>query len=677
MAPNAANTNKSGVGGSDADFDDDKEVELAPGKRTLTDDPSNGRPNSPVAPGKRTKTHHRKHKNKPGDKDKKPDDKDKKPGGAPPKTGVTAKQAAAKDSTPGKAGAGGGGGGGGGGAAAGGGRGGAGFSGGGVLDGKPLKAQLTQFATGVTASAATIKSAPGADGKPKEDSEEDHARKVTDDDDGVDGIGDMIGDLGAFDDLCHACNDEDQGKQQAALAAIRPSKAFHNLTMMWQGALDGGQDSPKMQQCFESQFTRRGFWGTTQQAYGLVRDDAKARAKEDAAAAAAKKKAKDAANAKKATAIDAKADGKTEAGKGNPGAINGGAAGQGGGAGVDAVVAATPAAMPALMQMAAIKDGDVMSLMTSKSSYEGLSEKAKEEGGDMSRFSQIMGQLKRGGGGFLEGFKDTAMWGTIAHGGDMLVGKALGKNIPLVGPIIMLALDPPWKGSYWTGVADSAGKGWGSLKSAFDFGAFSSCHSAGDVVGTVFAKFADLFTGFYQLLGMINRLIGTLSALCLVLGMVLIGVGLALAWLGIGAGLMAVGGWLVEAGEVLGDIALALMPVCLALSAIALVCRTAAAFMVPADIYAEQLAQDGEAAGSVRQPSRPARRSRYGARDRRGDADPRETAEQTGGRAGWWRECRCSRCGEGRRSSEDGEHRSRSGRREADGDRDARCRAES
>src|SRR3569623_816350 len=564
---------------------------LAPGKRPLTT-PSRG--NSADTPGKRS-----------GTQDLKPGSPEERGGRAPKGSAkVNAPAAGGGGGAGGKVAAGGaktGGGGGGGGAA--------GFSAGGGVLGDGIKAQLTSFSASVKGNADSVQQPPGTGGNPKKDSEEDHAKKVSQYEDGVDGIADMIGDLDAFDDLCGAFggtfSDPDPGAQQTALGKIRGSKPFHNLAQMWQGALDGGPDSEKMQQVFERQFTGRGFFGSTEKAYALVRDDAKRQTKEDAAAAAAKQKAKAAKAKAEKDAQDSadKAAGKTNAAAGAGKAINGGAGAAGNVAGLNAVVTADMAPMPAFTEFSKVTDADFSHMMAAADTHAGLYSENQKEGQFARRNDQILEQLKEAGGGFKEGILDTAKWGIVAHFGDKLAGgaaeKLLGEKVPIVGPIIMLAMDPPWKGSYWTGknsVTDKFSKGAHDFANAFNMDAFKSCHSAGDVVGVLCAKLADLFSGFQEILSVISRLVNTLSALSLILGAVLIGVGCALAWLGIGAGLIAAGGWLVEAGEVLGDIGLALMPVCLALSAIALVFRTAAAYMVPADVYAEQLAAEGGAA---------------------------------------------------------------------------------
>ena len=318
---------------------------LAPGKRPLTTPSRGGATNTP---GKRS-----------GTQDLKP--------GSPEERGGRAQKGGAKTKPTGGGGAGAGGtvtaGGAKGGGGGGGGGGAAGFSGGGGVLGDAIKAQLAAFQGTVKGNAETVQQPAGTDGKPKKESEEDHAKKVEQYEDGVDGIADMIGDLDAFDDLCGAFStfgDGDKGKQQEALGRIRTSKPFHNLAQMWQGALDGGPDAPKMMAVFERQFTARGFWGTTMQAYALVRDDAKRQAKEDADAAAAKKKAKDAkAKAdKEAQEAADKAAGKANAGKGDGKGIDGGAGGAGGASGLNAVVSADMAPMPAFAQLSKVTDAD-------------------------------------------------------------------------------------------------------------------------------------------------------------------------------------------------------------------------------------------------------------------------------------------------------------------------------
>jgi hypothetical protein len=488
----------------------------------------------------------------------------------------------------------------------GGGGGGGGFAAAGI-DAKPLKTQLAAFNQGITANSNTVTTPPGADGKPKKDSTEDHAKKVSQYDDGIDGIAGMIGDLDAFDELCKSLGgmrimgsgDRDPAKQAEALGQIRVSSAFKQLVKMWQGALDGGTDSPAMQAAFDREFDSRGFFGSTQDAYSLVRTEAKAQAKRDADEEAKKKKAEEAANKQTAAQAAAKA-GKTEAGKPNAAGSDPGAAGAAGASGVNAVVAPTAVPIADFDKLKGVTDGQFSELLASADHHAGLFQGSKQEGAESRRTEQIVGQLGLGGGAFVKGAAMTALWGTLAHAGERVAGpaieKMLGQKAPIIGPIIMLATDSPFSANYWHEVGDGFGHGGKDLwRAATDWSAFKSCHSKGDYVGVICAKFADLFQGLYEVINTLNTLLGTLSALCLILGAVLIGVGIALCWLGIGEVLMAAGGWLVEAGEALGDLSLALMPVCLALSAIALVFRTAAAFLVPADVYADQLAEEGDA----------------------------------------------------------------------------------
>ena len=517
-------------------------------------------------------------------------------GGRPAKgAGATAKGIAGKGGgTPAVAG------GKGGGAAGGGAAGAADFNAGGDLKGAPLKAQLTAANQAISGETSTAVPPAGVHGDPKKESEEDHGKKVSQYRDGIDGIADMIGNLDGFDELCSACGMlGDASKKGTALASVKASKPFHQLAQMWQGAKDGGQDAPAMMAAFEQEFARHGFWGSTQEAYQLVRDAAKAQAAEDSRAAAAKKKAQEAQAKKDAKAADGKDGGKANAGKPTAPGADGGAAGAGGASGVNAVVQPQAAAMPAFQQLKGVKDADFKHVMDAADHHAGLAQTVPTMGAQSTRTGQIWDQLKRSGSGFEETFVDTLKMGVIAHAGDKLlaggVEKLIGEKVPVVGPLLQLAVDRPWEGKYWSDTGDGFAAGWKSAKSAFNFDAFKG-RSGLDFVGVLCAKLADLFTMFNQWLSVINKLVSTLSAVCLILGAVLIGVGIALCWLGVGEALMVAGGWLVEAGEVLSDIALALIPITLALSAIALVFRTAAAFLVPADVYAEQLAQEGEAA---------------------------------------------------------------------------------
>lgn len=487
--------------------------------------------------------------------------------------------------------------------AGGGGGAGPGFGAGGGLQGDAIKAQLTQFSAVLKSQSEAVQQPAGTGGAPKKDSAEDHAKKVEQYEDGIDGIADQIGDLDGFDTLCAGYSDwgEDKDKQQQGLREVQSSKAFHRLSQMWQGALDGGEDSARMQAAFDREFTSRGFFGSTQRAYAVVCNAAKVQAKDDAEAAAAKKKAKEAKDKSGKDAADATKAAGAKAGEGKGTAIDGGAGGAGSGGGLNAQVAPEMPPIAGFTELSRVTDADFGKLMASADVHAGLNSENKNQGELSRRNDQILDQLKLAGSGFKKGFVDTAKWGIVAHFGDKLVGgaaeKLLGEKVPIVGPLIMIAMDPPWKGEYWKGVGTGLGKGGHDFASAFSLDAWKNVHGVKDFVGVLCAKLADLFSGFYEILSVISKLVNTLSAVCMILGAILIAIGCALFIFG-GGTLIAAGGWLVEAGEVLGDIGLALMPICLALSGIALLFRTIAAYTVPSEVYAEQLAAEGQAANT-------------------------------------------------------------------------------
>jgi hypothetical protein len=490
-----------------------------------------------------------------------------------------------------------------------GGKGGGKASGGGMTGGggggsgaEALKGRVTAYQDSFGQTASALPKVERPAGTPDATGSEDHGKKVEQYEDGVDGIADQIGDLDAFDALCDACDDKDTSAQRAALSSMRSTKGFKQLSQMWQGAKDGGDDRGAMEKAFDNQFDGRGFWGSTEDAFDLVCREAKAAAKENAEAAEAKRKKKQADAEKRAAERAAgNAPGKTQAATG---AGTGGKAGQVGGAAsanLDTVVAEHAEEIPSFTRLSSVTDIDFDTVAESAGHFDGLSKEFQHDSLWSGRTEQIFGTMfKEGGGAFLEGFKESAMWGTIATFGDRLLGgvveKALGEKIPIIGPIIALATDNPFSAKYWEGVGTGFTDGWHHFESAFDWSAFEKCGSVTDYLGVVLAKFADLFGGLYDVMNQITRLIGTLSAVCLLGGAVLIAIGLALVWFfGVGAPLIAAGGWLVDAGMILGDIALVLTPIVLALSALAMVFRTAAAFLVPADLYAEQLAGVGSA----------------------------------------------------------------------------------
>ncbi|RME23626.1 MAG: hypothetical protein D6798_13145, partial [Deltaproteobacteria bacterium] len=264
---------------------------------------------------------------------------------------------------------------------------------------------------------------------------------------------------------------------------------------------------------------------------------------------------------------------------------------------LQAVVPEQAPPIPGMDALMAVSDEDLARIGESITAYDGLATQYETDGG---RFPQVMEALAAGGPVFLKTAGETAAIALIANFGDKalggIIGKAGGATVPIVGPAIMLIMDPPWTAEYWDTMGTGIVEGWDSMKSAFDFSAFERADSFTDYVGLICARLADFMSAIGSWLHELNRILNTVSALAMLLGGVLLGLGLALLWLaGVGAPLVAAGGWLIDAGMVLGEIGLALLSISVAATALSLVFRTAAAFMVPAEAYAEQLGEVHEA----------------------------------------------------------------------------------
>jgi hypothetical protein len=454
--------------------------------------------------------------------------------------------------------------------------------------------------------------------------------------DGVDGIADQIGDLDAFDDLCDAADEAsgaksaEEGESKAAgsgkvdttgpLARVKASKPYAELCKMWQGAKEGGEDSDSMKAKFENEFDGRGFWGSTEKAFDIVSSNAKRDAKPEAAAEEGKKNA-EAAKAKlgdtKENATGDKAGAKTKAGEGGSG-ITAGAAGGDYSKFLGSSVEDEVPKIGSFETMTSVDD-DMMATLTGKvDEYNGFAVSA--QGPDASgRTDQILGTLWTNfsanfASSFTDQFIDTMVWDTLGKGGDKLLelatkGKVGGAAAPMIGPLIGLGKEV-W--SAWdkdgfhadkfllsTTGAGKVGDGLSSIgKMSETLGGLSKCNGATDVIGVLFAAGADFFQGLRDLADGLASLAGTLSALCYIVGGVLILVGIATAWLGWGIGLITAGNWLVNAGGILARINTALGLLVIFLSGITTLFRTIAAFMVPAELYQDQLVGVGTAANN-------------------------------------------------------------------------------
>ncbi|HMV66502.1 MAG TPA: DUF4157 domain-containing protein [Myxococcota bacterium] len=473
------------------------------------------------------------------------------------------------------------------------------------VSGAPLKEQLAAYHGLVDGTRQSLQSpgpppAGGADPNAKEDS----GKKLSRYRDGVDGIADMIGDLNAFDDLCSAVGD---GEPTApALNRVRASEPYRQLCEMWQGALDGGAVRDQMITAFEKEFHNRGFWGSTERAFDLVRDSCKADAKRKKDADEALKKKQEAEAAKEKIGDPEQVNnttGKDQKGKGGDAAPK-----------VDpkleqylaASVEPIAPKIPTFDDLKKVSDEQLSAIAFERNHQIGLANEVASGGLPGDRTTAVLGTLASSfTGNFVKGFTDqfldTLVLDTIGSQADKLLTTASKGMIrtPMIGPMIGLLQNKPWSGEFWSKQGTDLSKGWNKLTDIDDtLAKLSKAKTTGDKVGIYCDALADLFGGLANILSVAQSIIGTLSAVCYVVGGIFIIVGIALAWLGWGIGLINIGGWLVRAGGILARINTVLGSVVLILSLLETVFRTAAAFLVPADMLAENLAGVGDAAGN-------------------------------------------------------------------------------
>ncbi len=436
---------------------------------------------------------------------------------------------------------------------------------------------------------------------------ENHEKKVADYRRGVDGVAEMISEVDGFDDLCDSqgvtlIGDPPDAGQ--ALRKVKQSEPYTQLCEMYQGAKDGGADSETLIGIFNDEMSGRGFWESTKTAFAMIRDEARKDAKPSAEAQKGKGDL---------TTADANKDNPTENnGKGDGKGGGGGTAKTGnapGGAGGDlAALMAQPVdkampATPAFDALNEVTDDSLARVVYERNHQKGLGQELAATGLGTSRGGQIWDTFSDNffgsfGKSFTEQFQDTLILDTLGAGADKLLTLATKGTFktPFIGPMIGLIQSQPWKADFWTnaeggGVLDKFGSGGKSMASAgSNFLAAFQQGNFKDGVGVFCAALADFFSGLRDILDACATLIGTLSALCYVIGGILILAGLALCWFfGVGAPLITAGGWLVKAGGVLARINTVLGLIVIALSTLATIFRVAAAFLVPADMYAAQL----------------------------------------------------------------------------------------
>lgn len=428
---------------------------------------------------------------------------------------------------------------------------------------------------------------------------QDRESKVSQYEDGVDGIADLIGDLDAFDALCEAIDDEED--TAGPLGQVKSSDHYRQLCRMWQGAKEGGEDAGRMQGIFNNEFNGRGFWGETEAAFDMVCSNAKADAAPEPTAEAARGEitAAEEAVTENTAAMD---EAGIDAGGGNgpvqaPAPVDPRLA-----AFLGATVPEQAPRIPSFDQMSQITDAQFDAVSTQAAHHNSFSERAAsgEFGSRTEQIFETLGENLLGGAvrGGTDQLVDSLLWDNIGFLGDQGLKLATGGRLatPMVGALIGLAQNPPWTAAAWGGEQfGSSFESFGRLDDTL--AQFANAEDVGDYVGIFCAALADFFGGLRDLLDALATICGTLSALCYVVGGVLILVGIALLWLaGIGAPLVTAGGWLTRAGSILGRINTALAGVVIVLGLVTTFFRTIAAFLVPASMYAGQLTGVGQAA---------------------------------------------------------------------------------
>lgn len=431
---------------------------------------------------------------------------------------------------------------------------------------------------------------------------EDRERKVERYEDGVDGIADQIGDLDAFEDLRDAIDDEED--TAGPLGRVRGSEPFGELCRMWQGAKEGEADSSRMMSIFDAEFQDRGFWGNTEQAFDMVRDAAKADAQPEPEASAARQDLSEAEeNTEPEQSEVESTEESTEGGETAAEGLEAESISPELQARLGDSVPDQAPEISSFEEMSAISDDQLDAITEQLDHQVSLGEQHGSMGWD--RAGQIFEAFGENfGGGFVQSFVDQGIdalvWDNLGWVADQGLKLATRGRLgtPMIGPLIGLVRNPPWTAEAWGLGEDSK---WESGLEHFSDISETWSHMEDaegiDKVGVFCAAAADLLEGIRDIVDMLATISGTLSALCYVVGGILILVGLALCWIPGMATLISVGGWLTRAGSILGRVSSVLGFIALALSALAAVFRTAAAFMVPAEMYAEQLEGVGDAAG--------------------------------------------------------------------------------
>ena len=453
---------------------------------------------------------------------------------------------------------------------------------------------------------------PNSPGAPPDENREEKVERY---EDGVDGIADQIKDLSAFDDLYDAYDDyegaERQRRADHAMARIRGTKEFERLAEQWKGAIMDDEDGAQMMAAFNEEFDGRGFWHATEMAFDHIEREAKAKGRQLAAEEAAKKRK--AGEARQEQDGQANGDqgngGQGDAGAGAGGAGQGGPGSGGSAPGEGSVADRASSDAPPLPQFqqadVAMQPGGVMEQIESEVGHYGEFQDTMTEaaGSTGTRFNIISSELARSFStgfmnGFIDGARDSLILNTLGSVGDMALNSVskglLGDEVPVIGPAIQLIQSGVFTSDFYTVDKNpwiqGGEKAWeGAEKAGQNFmAAFGEGLSFTDRVGLLCAAAADFIGALADLLDTIAQVLGVLSALCYILGAIFIIVGICLSWLGLGF-LVPAGYWLVEAGSILADIVTVLGPIVIALKAYGLIFRVAAAFMVPAGQFGEQV----------------------------------------------------------------------------------------
>jgi hypothetical protein len=434
---------------------------------------------------------------------------------------------------------------------------------------------------------------------------------------GLEGIADIIEDLGEFDALCDVISEDNTSQTRAELNKLRANEDYKRMCSMWQGAKDGEEDSGRMMSAFDSKFRDRGWLGSTEKTWNLVLRTAKMDAKRTAEAEAAAAERESAKSGELPKGVDKEAG---EAGAAPQATKATGAATTGEGTAGTTASGPVPKEFPATpaYAQAQMRKG-------------GVAESVSAEVGDFSARSDAMKGIASGGtgsralavfeasfdgftsgfmGGASDGLKDGFITNTLTDFADQGLNKLAGgrlNKVPVAGAAMTLYQNGLLKGDF-SGYMDAKGQAAEKITKGFSGGMdnFSKAMDASgmDAFGLVVAGIADWIGALADVLAMVSDILGTLAALCYIAGAVLILFGMALVWLaGVGAPLITAGGWVIRAGKLLDKVKGVIDPITAILKGSVLFLRMLAAMTVPDEAFADQLAaveSESQAYGSAK-----------------------------------------------------------------------------